>query len=180
MGKKNSFSLEQVSVRLCREAPVFSKFEIRSPEDAIRVVGDTLSQMDREIVCVINMKSNGIPINCNFASVGAINYAVVHPREMLKASILSNAANIILVHNHPSSSIKPSKEDIRLTDRMQQVCELVGIPLLDHVIVGGDNSRYFSFKEKGVINQPVIKYCEDYHELKWDRTMAVAEKGKQR
>ncbi len=180
MGKKNSFSLDVVSVRLVKDAPIFSEFEIHSPEDAIRVVGDVLSQMDREIVCVLNLKANGIPINCNFASVGAINYSMAHPRELLKASILSNAANIILVHNHPASSLLPSREDIRVTDRMQKLCDLVGIPLLDHVIVGGDNSRYFSFKEKGIIKQPVINYCDDYRQLQWNRDVTVAEKGKQR
>lgn len=180
MGKKNSFSLDVVSVRLVKDAPIFSEFEIHSPEDAIRVVGDVLSQMDREIVCVLNLKANGIPINCNFASVGAINYSMAHPRELLKASILSNAANIILVHNHPASCLLPSREDIRVTDRMQKLCDLVGIPLLDHVIVGGDNSRYFSFKEKGIIKQPVINYCDDYRQLQWNRDVTVAEKGKQR
>ena len=180
MGKKNSFSLDVVSVRLVKDAPTFSEFEIHSPEDAIRVVGDVLSQMDREIVCVLNLKANGIPINCNFASVGAINYSMAHPRELLKASILSNAANIILVHNHPASSLLPSREDIRVTDRMQKLCDLVGIPLLDHVIVGGDNSRYFSFKEKGIIKQPVINYCDDYRQLQWNWDVTVAEKGKQR
>lgn len=180
MEKKNSFALETVSVRLVKDSPIYSDYEIHSPEDAIRLLGDTLSQMDREIVCVINLKANGVPINCNFASVGAINYSMAHPREMLKAAILSNAAQVILVHNHPSSNLVPSKDDIRMTDRMQKVCELVGIPLIDHVIVGGDNSRYFSFKEKGMVNQPTINYCNDYNQLEWKKGISVAEEGRRR
>lgn len=100
------------------------------------------------MVCVINLKSDGTPINCNFASMGAINQAVAEPRELFKSAILSNAAKMILVHNHPSGRLEPSKEDTIMTDRILKLSCLLGIPLDDHVIVGEDNSRYFSFREK--------------------------------
>ena len=63
-------------------------------------LGDILCEMDREMVCVVNMKADNTPINCNFASMGAINQAISHPRELFKSAILSNAANMILIHNH--------------------------------------------------------------------------------
>ena len=69
---------------------------------------------------------------------------------------------------------------MRLTDTMQQVCELVGIPLVDHVIVGGDNSRYFSFHEKGLVKNPQKEYQIDYRRLEWDSPAEVAERGGRR
>lgn len=69
---------------------------------------------------------------------------------------------------------------MKMTDRMQQVCELVGIPLLDHVIVGGDNSQYFSFHEKGLVKNPHREYQTDYRKLQWDSPEEVAERGGRR
>lgn len=180
MGKENDFALEVVSVRLVRDAPILSETEISTPKDAVRLVGQELCDMDREVVCVINLKADNTPINCQFASVGALDYSMAHPRELLKAGILSNAAGIILCHNHPSGNLFPSETDVRLTDRMQQLCVLVGIPLVDHVIVGGDNSRYFSFHEKGLVKNPQREYQTDYRRLEWDSPAEVAERGGRR
>lgn len=175
MGRPSAFKLDVVSIRLVKDAPIASEHPVTSPEDAIHLVGQTLCEMDREMVCVINLKKNGIPINCNFASIGALDYAMMHPRELLKSSILSNAAEIILVHNHPSGSLVPSKEDVTMTARMQKIMELMQIPLLDHIIVAGDNSRYFSFRDKGVVKNPKMYFETNYEYLDWNKS-AIAER----
>lgn len=177
MGQENDFALEVVSVRLVRDAPILSKTEINTAEDAVRLVGQELCDMDREVVCVINLRTDNTPINCHFASVGSLNYAILNPRELLKTGILSNAAGMILCHNHPSGNLLPSETDVQLTHQMQQACKMVGIPLLDHVIVGGDNSRYFSFQEKGLVKNPCMAYQTDYRQLEWDSPAKVAERG---
>ncbi len=100
MEKQEPFQLDVVSIRLVKNAPLFSDRKITGPKDAVSLVGEMLCEMDREVVCVINLKSDGTPINCNFASMGAINQAVAEPRELFKSAILSNAAKMILVHNH--------------------------------------------------------------------------------
>jgi DNA repair protein RadC len=179
MPRKNEFKLDVISVRLAKGAPLLSEHRIISPKDAIDVIGKELCEMDREVLCVINLKTDGTPINCHFASMGAINQAIAHPRELFKSSILSNAANVILIHCHPSGSLQPSKEDTMITDRMAQVCDLIGIPLLDHIIVAGDNSMHFSFKERGIMPNPFHSYHSDYRTLDIDSPM-VAEKGKKR
>lgn len=179
MGRKSAFELDVVSIRLVRDSPIASNFPIASPEDAIHLVGQTLCEMDREMVCVINLKSDGTPINCSFASMGALDYAMVHPREILKASILSNAGNVILVHNHPSGNLIPSKSDVQMTAKMQKVMELIEIPLLDHIIVGGDNRSYFSFKDKGLVQKPAMYYPTDYRHLDWEKS-AIADGGVRR
>lgn len=174
------FKLEVVSVRLVRDAPLFSDHKIISPADAVKVVGDFLCEMDREVLCVINLKSDGTPINCNIVSIGAVNQSIAEPRELFKASILSNAAEMILVHNHPSGRLEPSKQDTMITDRMLKLTDLMGITLNDHVIVGGDNSQYFSFYEKGLLEHPKIHLSTDYKTLEFGSTAMVAEKGRAR
>ena len=178
MGKQNPFQLDVVSVRLVRDAPVFSDTKITNPESAIAVVGEILCEMDREVVCIINLKSDGTPINCNFASMGAINQAIVEPREIFKSAVLSNAASMIMVHNHPSGNLEPSKEDTMITDWILKLASLIGIPLTDHVIVGGDNTRYFSFKEKELLKTPKVSLTQNYHYLEFGQSVMVAERGK--
>lgn len=180
MQEQEPFKLEVVSVRLVRDAPLFSDHKITTPKDAVKAVGDFLCEMDREVVCVINLKTDGTPINCSIVSMGTVNQTVAEPRELFKASILSNAAQMIIVHNHPSGSLEPSKLDTMLTDRMLKLTDLMGITLKDHVIVGGDNSRYFSFHEKGMLEHQKIYLSTDYKSLDFGNTAMVAEKGKAR
>ena len=159
--RKEEKRLEVVSVRLVKDAPILSEHKIESPEDAVAVLGDILCELDREAVCVINLKADGTPINCHFASMGSINQSIISPREIFKSSILSNAESMILVHNHPSGSLYPSKEDIEVTGRMIELCRLMGIPLSDHIIVGGDNREYFSMCEKGMMENPHAVHYAD-------------------
>lgn len=177
---KKVFKLDVVSIRLVKDTPILSDQKVTSPGAAVDIIGRILSEMDREVVCVVNLKSDSTPINCHFASMGAINQAITHPRELFKSAILSNAANIILVHNHPSGNLLPSKEDIRFTDRLIKLTELMGIPLLDHIIVGGDNHQFFSMKEKGMIQNTGMPLTSDYHALDFGATAKVAEEQKEK
>ena len=98
MPRKKTFKLDVISVRLVKDAPIFSEHRISSPQDAVDVIGKQLCEMDREVLCVINLKADSTPINCHFASIGALTEALAHPRELFKTSILSNAAHMILLH----------------------------------------------------------------------------------
>lgn len=82
-------------------------------------------------------------------SVGSLNQSIVHPREVFKGAILSSAAALILVHNHPTGDPTPSAEDRAITKRLSEVGDLVGIRVLDHVIVG--DGQYLSFVERGLL-----------------------------
>ena len=180
MQEQEPFKLEVVSVRLVKDAPLFSDHQLTSPKDAVKVVGDFLCEMDREVLCVINLKSDGTPINCNIASIGAVNQTLAEPRELFKASILSNAAQMLMMHNHPSGSLEPSRQDVMMTNRILDLSELIGIRLVDHIIVGNDSNRYFSFSEKKMIEYLVITYRTDYEDLNLGSIPEVAEKGKAR
>lgn len=176
----SDFQLDIVSVRLVQDVPMLSDHRICTPEDAIDVIGKYLCEMDREVLCVVNLKSDNTPINCHIASIGAINQTIAHPREILKSTILSNAASMIIVHCHPSANLTPSKEDTMLTDRMLRLSELIGIPLLDHIIVGGDNSEYFSFKAKGILENNLYSFQTNYKTLDFPQPAIVADRGRSR
>lgn len=127
----NEFELEKVNIRMVPDAPMYSQTAISGPEDAVYMVADLLKDMDRECVCVINVNAANRPINVNVVSIGAVNYAVCHPADIFKAAVLSNATGMLLVHNHPSGNVNPSKDDIKVTDRMTKASEIMGINLLD-------------------------------------------------
>jgi len=81
-------------------------------------------------------------------SVGSLNQSIVHPREVFKTALLSSAAAILLLHNHPTGDPTPSREDLEITRRIKEAGELLGIRVLDHIIIG---ESYLSFAEQGLI-----------------------------
>ena len=82
-------------------------------------------------------------------SSGSLNASIVHPREVFKTALLSSAAAILFIHNHPSGNPEPSKEDLELTTRLKQAGDLLGLRVLDHIIIGED--RYVSLADQGLI-----------------------------
>lgn len=78
-------------------------------------------------------------------SIGSLNSTLVHPRDVFCDAIQTRCSSIILIHNHPSGEVKPSKEDINLTTRLQQAGKIIGIKVVDHIIIG--DGVYFSFLE---------------------------------
>ena len=82
-------------------------------------------------------------------SQGSLTSSIVHPREVLKVAIRESAASVIFIHNHPSGDPEPSIDDIEITKRLCKSCNIVGIKVLDHIIVGSD--EYYSFKMKNML-----------------------------
>jgi proteasome lid subunit RPN8/RPN11 len=165
------YGLDQVSVRLVKEQPLLSNEGITNPESAVRILADAFRDYDREVVGVVHLRTDNVPINMTIASIGTLNSSVAHPRELMKAAFLSNASSIILFHNHPSGRLEPSKEDIALTNRMQQLCTLAGIPVLDHIILGKDQ-YYYSFREKDILPMDSMPYSTDLADI----NLKIAEK----
>ena len=168
MRKKKEFRLDKVAVRLVKEPPLYSDTPVSTPEAAVKLLGDMLKDYDREVLAVVMLQVDLKPIAVSVVSMGTLNEALAHPREILKPIILANAGSVMLVHNHVSGSLKPSVEDVQLTDRMQKVCNLLGTPVIDHVIIGrGD--QFYSFQEKGVLPMGKIVYAEREEELQLER-----------
>jgi len=86
-------------------------------------------------------------VGYHICTIGTVNESIVHPREVFKAAILSNATAIILVHNHPSGSLNPSREDEHTCERLKEAGKIMGIGILDFLIIAGKG--YCSFKEMG-------------------------------
>lgn len=149
---------------MVKEPPLYSDTPIESPQAVVQVMADTLKDYDREVFAIINLRPDLKPINVNIVSVGVLDQSLVHPREAIKSMVLSNAASVMMVHNHTTGSMSPSKDDIAVTDRMAQLCGLLGIKLIDHIIVG-PGKDYYSFHEKGVLPLPNIKYETDINSL---------------
>ena len=125
--------------------------KIRSSRDARDVLAAYLGDVDREsfVVLLLDQK-NGI-IGIHTVSTGSLSASIVHPREVLKPCILSNAAAFIGGHNHPSGDPQPSREDRALTERLVAAGKLMGIAMLDHIVVGDGTEKYFSFADEGCL-----------------------------
>lgn len=159
------FHLDQVAIRMVEMPPLLSETPIESPESAIEVMADMLKDYDREVVAIVNLRPDGKPINMNVVSMGALDQSIAHPREILKSTILANAASIVLVHNHPSGKLIPSTDDIILTNRLKQISDLIGIRFLDHIIVG-PGKEYYSFHQKDKIPVSSLKLSRDLDDIK--------------
>ena len=162
--KNRMYRLNQVAIRLVEMPPLLSDVPLTSPDATVKVMSDMLKDYDREVLAVVNMQTDGRPINMNVVSMGALDQSIAHPREMLKSTILSNAAAIMLVHNHPSGRLTPSEEDILMTARMKKLCDLVGVRLLDHIIVGS-GKEYFSFFQKELIPLSSLKLTNNLEDI---------------
>lgn len=146
------YELEVVNIRLVREPSWYSEVPLRKTKDAAELMAREFADYDREVFCILNLASDGKVINMNIVSMGTLNASLVSPREVFKSSILSNAASIIAVHNHPSGCVNPSKQDKIITQRLREAGGLMDIELLDHIIVGGKNRQYYSFREENILN----------------------------
>ncbi len=145
----DEYTFKKVEVRLClREGnPYYSTEPISSPDQAVNIMGQFMKDLDREMVAVVNLDTKHRPLNYNIVSIGSINASLTPIQNIMKSAMLCNAAAILLVHNHPSGSPAPSKEDMQLTEKVVEAGKLMELPLLDHVIIGsGDRERY-SFRE---------------------------------
>lgn len=139
----------ELSRRIAYETAV-EKNVIRDPESLLewlyREIGS--SQQERFLAVYLNTANHIIDYQVLF--VGTINEAGVYPREVFKQALLLNSTNLMLVHNHPSGNLRPSRNDINLTREFVQIGRLMNIRILDHLIVS--NSDFFSFAANGLLN----------------------------
>lgn len=135
-----------VSIKMIRESSaLYNIRRISEPKDIVDLGKKFLDELDREELIVACLNTKNEVNSVNVVSIGSLNNSVVHPREVFKTAILSNAASIVMIHNHPSGDVTPSKEDKEITLRIKESGIILGIKLLDHIIIGND--VYYSFKE---------------------------------
>ncbi|MEI3508414.1 MAG: DNA repair protein RadC [Bacilli bacterium] len=122
--------------------------KIKSPEVVYEYYKSIVSSSQENFYCLY-LNSGKKVLKEKLLFVGTVNHSMVHPRDIFKEAYLLNATAVICVHNHPSGDVRPSIEDINVTQRLNQIGVLMGIKLVDHVIIG--ENKYYSFLENGKI-----------------------------
>jgi len=140
----------QLSRNMNREIAENQKIYFKSPADVAGIFIPKLGHLKQEVFAIALLDSAGKYIHSRDITRGTVNASLIHPREVFRVAIKEAAAAIILVHNHPSGQLIPSKEDLSVTKQLVEVGELVGIPVKDHLIIVGDG--FLSLKEDGYMS----------------------------
>jgi DNA repair protein RadC len=123
------------------------RVKINSSAKAAEIVMPLLQDLNHEVFCVVYLNQNSRFLKHEFLSSGGLTATVVDIRMILKNSLAYNASNIIIAHNHPSGSVKPSDADKQITAKLREAAALMDIKVMDHLIVGG--GAYFSMADEG-------------------------------
>lgn len=148
----NNKKINIISLKVCKEKSVEYSFErIIKPKDILKLVKTAVGDTDREYFMVINLNNQNLPNSIEITSIGSLTETMVSPREVFKSAIVSNSARIILCHTHPSGSTSPSDADIKITNALVKIGKFLDIPVIDHLIVGGES--VYSLMENGDIKR---------------------------
>lgn len=126
-----------------------ARVKVNSPEDVVGYILPSVRGLKKEVFKAILLDSGNKIIRDVTVSQGTLNASIVHPREVFKPAVDYLAAGVILVHNHPSGEAAPSVEDRKVTTQFLKASEVMGIPVLDHIILAGN--AYFSFAKEGLL-----------------------------
>ncbi len=147
---KAFLDLYRMSSSLTRDNPILS-----SPSAAAGYMHTVIDQVhDKESMVVVFLNTKNRVIDYEQVSVGTINSSVIHPREIFRNAILNKAVSVLLCHNHPSGELTPSDEDLAATKALKEAGEMLGIPVVDHIIITGLNrDAVYSFRAHGILEQ---------------------------
>ncbi|QJA10140.1 DNA repair protein RadC [Romboutsia sp. CE17] len=126
-----------------------NKYKVKNPWDIYKYYMESLRYNQKEVFKVVLLNTKNEIITDVDVSVGTLNSSLVHPREVFKEAIKRSSNKMILIHNHPSGSVEPSKEDKNITERLIKCGDIIGIEVIDHIIIG--DGLYYSFKENMII-----------------------------
>jgi DNA repair protein RadC len=122
---------------------------IKTPEEAYEELKGLARNRKKEYFWAILLDTRNRRIKTLPISVGSLDASIVHPRELLKEAISASAASIIVAHNHPSGNPEPSQDDIKLSKRLIEAGNIVGIEIVDHIVIG--DGKFVSLKREGLI-----------------------------
>ena len=135
-------------VTLVGDAPAPYGKPLTDPDEVWTLIKHEVLRWDRERFITLALDTKKRLLGIDEVSVGTLTSSLVHPREVFKALILANAESFICAHNHPSGDATPSGEDVAMTRKLREAGQLLGIPLLDHIVLAGDT--YYSFQAHGL------------------------------
>ncbi|MBN1190715.1 MAG: DNA repair protein RadC [Dehalococcoidales bacterium] len=139
----------ELANRWDRSAKNTLRRKISSPEEAYQELRGKSRGKNKEHFWAILLNTRNMVIKLVEISVGSLDTSIVHPREVFKEAISASASSIIVAHNHPSGNPEPSQDDIRLSKRLKEAGDLVGIAVVDHLVIG--DGRYISLKREGLL-----------------------------
>ena len=146
-----AYRLPRYRVTLVREGSVSnSNNHIRTPQDVMDVLSTEYDNAVVKMAQMLALDTKNKIIGIFTISTGSLNASIIHPRDIFQRAILSNAASVILAHNHPSGDPTPSSEDTELTKKLVDAGKILDIPILDHVVIG--DGKFVSLKERGIIS----------------------------
>jgi DNA repair protein RadC len=134
--------------RLAREGAL-ERPRIQGPRDVYDLCAPALRDLTQEEFRVLILNTQNAVLRDLLVTRGTLDTSIAHPREVFRAAVSESAAAVILVHNHPSGDPSPSREDRDITAQLADAGRLIGIPVLDHVVIG--DGRYVSFVEAGLL-----------------------------
>ena len=146
--KKTSSMVREVIVQY--KAMDTEKIQVTDPYNVSMFIQQTIGNDCRENFILLCIDNKNTIVGYSLISIGTVSEAVVHPREVFLPAIMTKASGVIVAHNHPSGIMEPSRQDIETTKRLVEAGKILGIPVVDHIIVGFNNTtmeRYYSLKE---------------------------------
>lgn len=129
--------------------PELKNFDIKDPEAVVKAIRASIKDKAKEHFKLILLNPRNKIIGISTISIGTLNASLVHPREVFKDAITHSAASVVLAHNHPSGDPEPSEDDLKITKKLVDSGQILGIEVLDHIVIGKNN--FCSFKERGLI-----------------------------
>ena len=150
--KKKQFVINEVSFTYKRrlvDKPA-KLYQMKSPGSAAEWFKNLKDNMLEQMIVVFLSASNNV-LAFNTHATGEVDQAVIFPRKVARESLLIGSIRVILLHNHPSGSTRPSEHDIDITKAIKDALSPLDIELVDHIIVAADNNGYYSFREHGIL-----------------------------
>ena len=121
---------------------------IRSAQDVAEMYTPLLQHLTQEQCRALDLDTKNKIIADEIITIGILNASLIHPREVFSGALRHHAHALIIIHNHPSGDPSPSEEDVEITERLAETGVIMGIPLLDHVILG--HTSWWSWKEQNI------------------------------
>lgn len=152
IGPKNSLAIhfiQAVAKRYLKQRLVGRQY-LHSSREVREYLLYTMRGLEREVFITIFLDASQAIITSEVMAEGTVNVNTIYPREIMKRGLELNATALIIAHNHPSGSLKPSQQDLRLTKMLSLICQSMQVRLLDHIIIGDDA---FSFADQGLMRE---------------------------
>jgi DNA repair protein RadC len=137
------------AIEFAKRFLIKEEVKIMSSDDILKLTDD-LKNKKQEYFIVITLDGAHNLIQKRVVFIGTLNRTLIHPREIFADALTDRAADIVLIHNHPSGSLEPSREDLDITRQLEDAGKILGINILDHIIIS--KSGYYSFQENKRLN----------------------------